>query len=90
MRIAAGGLTVRENLYEAPFLPSSPPVEIEAGMVEINWGYAPGQTGVCREMPESRRPLGKPVKKILIPYGCTVLRMTEMPLAEKTNKEKCF
>ena len=80
-----GDVAVREKSYETPFLPASPPVEIEAEMVEINWGYAPGQTGVCRETPESRSPVGDPVKKILIPYGCTVLRMTEMPFAEATN-----
>lgn len=45
-------------------------------MVPIDWKM---ENGMCREQPESVKPVGEPVKKRLYPYGCTTLRMTEMP-----------
>ena len=35
--------------------------------------------GLCHEVPDSRVPLTPPQQVRLIPYGCTNLRMTEMP-----------
>lgn len=74
---------VRELPFESPFTPQTPPVAIEAEVVPIRWGYADGQTAVCRATPASRKPCGAARKKTLIPYGCTNLRMTELPLVCK-------
>ena len=46
-------------------------------MAEIPWESA---YGVCAREPDSRAPLEEPEEKRLIPYGCTNLRMTEMPM----------
>ena len=70
---------VQENAFSAAFSPQAPPVEIEAEMCEIDWGTMPGQPSVCNEKPKDRKPLGRPERKKLIPYGCTDLRMSEMP-----------
>lgn len=74
---------VQENVFDAPFSTKHPPVEIEAEMCEIDWGFAPGQDGVCRETPKKRVLISNPQKKRFIPYGCTQLRMTEMPFIER-------
>ena len=78
-----GTFEIRENTFDSPFSTENPPIEILADMSEIDWGYAPGQTGVCRETPKSRKPKGKTEKKVFKPYGCTNLRMTEMPVIKK-------
>jgi membrane protein DedA with SNARE-associated domain len=35
-----------------------------------------------KKFPKSKKAIGAPEKLSLIPYGCTVLRMTEMPFAK--------
>lgn len=45
-------------------------------MVPLDWRK---EGGICSEKPESLEPVGEPVKKRLYPYGCTTLRMAEMP-----------
>lgn len=72
--------SVQERAFEAPFTPDAPPVCLETDAVPIAWGYRKGQKAVCRETPRSRTPLGSRKKVTLIPYGCTNLRMTELPL----------
>ena len=62
---------------DIPFSPDEPAVTLTAQMVQIPWKEA---NGACPPLPESREPLGNPVSLRLIPYGCTTLRMTEMPL----------
>lgn len=52
---------------------------LETEMVPLDWKK---EDGMCRERPESVEPLGAPVKKRLYPYGCTTLRMAEMPRVE--------
>ena len=76
---------MQERAFEAPFTPDAPPVCLETDAVPIAWGYRKGQKAVCRETPRSRTPVGSRKKVTLIPYGCTNLRMTELPLvrAEK-------
>ena len=53
-------------------------------MAEIPWNYKKGYNYVCKERPESTIPVSKAEKKVFKPYGCTTLRMTEMP---KANEE---
>ena len=62
---------------EIPFSPDEPAVTLTAKMVQIPWAE---ENGACTPVPQSLEPLGDPVSLRLIPYGCTTLRMTEMPL----------
>ncbi len=68
--------TVYGEMPERPFDREKPPVMLELEMVPLDWRK---EDGMCRERPESTKPVGEPVKKRLYPYGCTTLRMTEMP-----------
>lgn len=68
--------TVYGKMPERPFDREKPPVMLELEMVPLDWRK---EDGMCREKPESAEPVGEPVKKRLYPYGCTTLRMTEMP-----------
>lgn len=77
-----GAGPVREVQAEMPGMPfdrEKPPVMLETEMVPLDWKK---EDGMCRERPESVEPLGAPVKKRLYPYGCTTLRMAEMPRVE--------
>ena len=67
----------RNGVGEMPFEPTKPPVELSVKLVEIDWAFA---NGVCAEKPEDLTPRSEPQEMKLIPYGCTNLRMTEMPL----------
>lgn len=71
---------VGEDLY---FSKSKPPVTITTKMAEIPWNYKKGYNYVCEERPESTIPVSKAEKKVFKPYGCTTLRMTEMPKAKE-------
>ena len=62
--------------FDRPFSTLHPPISLTARAVEIDWGFA---NGVCLPQPRSRTPLGAPRDIRLIPYGCTGLRMTELP-----------
>ena len=48
-------------------------------MARVDWKMTDGR---CEELPESKKAIGEPTEKELIPYGCTNLRMTEMPITE--------
>lgn len=64
--------------FDLPFSTLHPPISMTAMMVPIDWGF---ENGVCLEQPRSRVPLGEARPVRLIPYGCTGLRMTELPVA---------
>ncbi len=49
-------------------------------MAEVPW---PMQKGIAALLPTDTKALGKEVELNLIPYGCTDLRMTLMPLVKK-------
>lgn len=66
------------DMPDMPFDREHPPVMLEAEMVPLEWKK---EGGLCAEKPESVSPAGQPVKKRLYPYGCTTLRMTELPQA---------
>ncbi|MGM9683843.1 MAG: beta-L-arabinofuranosidase domain-containing protein [Eubacteriales bacterium] len=63
-----------------PFSESHPPIKIHADICHIDWGLEDGFETVCAKYPHSRKPLDSPTERVLIPYGCTCLRMTEMPV----------
>lgn len=73
----------RGTVGDVPFSQENPPVVIKAKMQEINWGLKFPYKTICRKSPKSRKPLSE-IKEIkLYPYGCSRLRMTEMPLLSK-------
>ncbi len=71
-----------ESAFQAPFNEADPPVFLSATMRPVPWKYKEGFELICNEFPESLAPEGPAVRKRLIPYGCTTLRMTEMPQLE--------
>ena len=77
---AFAGETFLFNTHEMcdmPFNPDTPPASLTAKLTEINWPFA---DGVCAEKPDDLNPLGQAQEMRLIPYGCTNLRMTEIPV----------
>ena len=71
-----------------PFSEQNPPVVLETNLVPIHWGCFQDYEDLCAEYPEDTTPIGVPEKISMIPYGCTTLRMTEMPLAGTGRKNK--
>ncbi|MDD3244418.1 MAG: hypothetical protein PHD32_11985, partial [Eubacteriales bacterium] len=72
--------TAAEKPFDLPFSAVRPPVTLTATLTPIRWEM---ENGACTPQPAGRTPLGAAVEKELIPYGCTSLRMTEMPLVDK-------
>ncbi|MDD4165178.1 MAG: glycoside hydrolase family 127 protein [Eubacteriales bacterium] len=68
---------IESEVGEVPFSNENPPVSISAEVSEIAWHFS---DGVCAERPLSTKALSEPVTLNFIPYGCTDLRMTELPL----------
>lgn len=62
-----------------PFSPEEAPLKIKTKFVPIEWDIV---DGICSEVPSSRVPTGETIELDMIPYGCTNLRMTEMPLVK--------
>ena len=76
-------LELQKNaINEIPFSSQNPPVTIKARVQKINWGYEDGYDTVCAKIPESRKAISDEEEIILYPYGCSKLRMTELPFAE--------
>lgn len=65
-----------EQKFDVPFNSDCPPVALLANAIEIEWGF---NCGHCDRFPASADPAGDIRKIKLIPYGCTTLRMTEIP-----------
>ncbi|MDF2566682.1 MAG: hypothetical protein K0R90_138 [Oscillospiraceae bacterium] len=81
-------LSIQEyDIAEHPFSSQSPPVKMTANMVEIDWRTEQGYDFVCARVPFSRQPIGKVIKMELKPYGCTNLRLTEIPLLNSTSAD---
>ncbi|MBQ7096486.1 MAG: glycoside hydrolase family 127 protein [Clostridia bacterium] len=78
--LASEHFQVEEGAFEAPFNPDNPPLSIVAELAEIEWDF---NNGHCDRLPESTEPIGEIEKVRLIPYGCTNLRMTEVPFVKK-------
>ncbi len=67
---------IKENDFISGFGGNEPPIEMTAKMFEIEWEFT---NGYCAPRPKSLKPIGDMQKVRLIPYGCTNLRMTEIP-----------
>ncbi|MDR2375912.1 MAG: hypothetical protein LBD96_05675 [Treponema sp.] len=63
---------------DIPFSPEYPPVRVRTKMAPIKWDM---ENGVC-EIHPSPKATGAAVEIELVPYGCTTLRVTEIPMAE--------
>ena len=70
---------IENGISDIPFSSENPPVIIKTGAVEIDWGFEPGYNDLCALEPASREPLCEPYEITLKPYGCTNLRITEIP-----------
>jgi hypothetical protein len=74
--------TCFKGVSDIPFSGENPPVTITAKLININWGHRFMFETVCAKVPKSTQPISE-VKSIeMFPYGCSKLRMTEMPLSE--------
>ena len=74
------------EIGEFPFSESAPPCWISADMQQVPWGTVPGTDHTAAPVPEKCSPATPPVRKKLIPYGCTKLRMTEMPRIKNESR----
>ena len=75
--LAGTEFTVCEHTYDVPFCPEKPPVSLKAKLAEIEWGF---NNGHCDRQPSSRTPMSDVQEVDMIPYGCTNLRITEIPM----------
>ena len=66
-------------ISDIPFSPDSAPVTLNVRCARIDWKQ---ENTYAARLPSSRKALEEPCVKIFIPYGCTNLRMTELPLLE--------
>lgn len=86
---AGGGFSVCEaEGNEIPFGSQAPRVMVKAKLCRINWEYADGFDSVSAAAPNSTEAIGEVEEKMLIPYGCAKLRMTEMPFATSKKGER--
>ena len=75
-----GEFSITENeIVDYPFSSEHPPVEITAPLYQIDWGYEEGYNDICAKVPHSREPISGTMPVKMKPYGCTNLRMTELP-----------
>ena len=68
------------DISNIPFSVAKPPVVIKSKLRQIDWGYKEHYESVCAKLPQSLVPISEEVEVDLCPYGCTKLRMTEMPI----------
>lgn len=75
---------VKENDVVSGFGGDEPPVEMIAKMFEVEWEFA---NGYCSPKPKSLKPISTIQNVQLIPYGCTNLRMTEIPYIKTADAD---
>ncbi len=68
---------------DIPFSEKHAPAHMTAKLAPVEWGFLRGYTTVADRYPKHRKALGEAKEFRLIPYGCTKLRMTEMPKIKK-------
>ena len=68
-----------EEIKEHPFSLQEPPIRVKTEMVPVAWEE---KDGICGPVPENPVVLGKPREMELQPYGCTDLRVTELPFVK--------
>lgn len=76
-------LSLKVNeISDIPFSSEKPPITIKAKVKSIQWGLEDGYETVCAKIPESTVSQSIPKEVLLYPYGCSKLRMTELPLID--------
>ena len=70
------------TLGDIPFSSDAPALVIKAKVTPIDWDYSYGYETICKRLPKSKKPIGEERDIELYPYGCTKLRMTEMPYVQ--------
>lgn len=73
------------GVSDIPFSADNPPVVIKAKLQQIDWGYEERYDTVCAKTPISTEPISDENQMKLIPYGCTKLRITELPLLKSNG-----
>ncbi|MCL1794451.1 MAG: glycoside hydrolase family 127 protein [Oscillospiraceae bacterium] len=74
------GIAFTENgIGEYVFSENDPPIYAEVDCKKIAWDNI---GGVIAEIPAGRTPLAETEKMKFIPYGCSVLRLTVLPILE--------
>lgn len=68
------------GISDVPFSSQKPPIKVKTKVKSIDWGLEDGYETVCAKVPESREPISEEKEIYLHPYGCSKLRMTELPL----------
>ena len=82
--LADTNVTVNEHeLGDIAFSEKRAALTLTASVYPIDWGYEEGYSTVARAYPKNKTPLGEAQTVELIPYGCTILRVTELPIAKK-------
>lgn len=81
--LTSASFEIKEKDYKNAFDTTHPPIEMIAKMMEIPWGF---NNGYCDEQPQSREGIGEVTSVRMIPYGCTNLRMAEIPYTQRINK----
>lgn len=75
---------VKENDVVSGFGGDEPPVEMTVKMFEVEWEFS---NGYCSPKPKSLKPISTIQNVRLIPYGCTNLRMTEIPYIKTADAD---
>ena len=69
-------------VLDHPFSKTQAPVRIGIKAVHIPWNTKAGQPFVCDAYPSKTTPISEPKTVYLVPYGSTILRMTDLPIAK--------
>jgi cob(I)alamin adenosyltransferase len=67
---------------DMPFAEDRPPITITIPMARIPWAIHEKSLAIAAPQPSSLTPEGPVEQKTLIPFGSTMLRMTEMPIVK--------
>ncbi len=67
------------KMPEIPFSESEPAMTVDVRLAPVEWPFLRGYTTVADRYPAHRKAIGKANTYRFIPYGCSKLRMTELP-----------
>lgn len=69
-------------ISDMPFSSQQPALVLKTAMAQVPWALEEGYETVCARVPASHHAIAPVENKVLYPYGCAKLRMTEMPLLQ--------